>query len=121
MRFLDQDISPIGMGCWPIGGAMFAGDETLGYANSNDDESTRTIHAALAAGITLFDTAPAYGAGHAERLLGRALKGHPDALIATKIGVSIDEDSKQLTGNDEDPASVRPAIDASLSGSGATG
>ncbi|MDA7966256.1 aldo/keto reductase [Ruegeria sp.] len=115
MRFLNQDISPIGMGCWPIGGPMFVGDETVGYANSDDAESIRTIHAALASGITLFDTAPAYGAGHAERLLARALKGRPDALIATKIGVTIDEESKRLLENEEGPGTVGPAIEASLS------
>jgi aryl-alcohol dehydrogenase-like predicted oxidoreductase len=114
MRFLDQEISPIGMGCWPIGGPMFSGNETVGYANSDDAESVRTIHAALASGITLFDTAPAYGAGHAERLLAHALKDRPDALIATKIGVAIDEESKQLLRNEEDPGTVGTAIEASL-------
>ncbi len=94
---------------------MFAGDQPLGYANSDDAESIRTIHAALAGGISFFDTAPAYGAGHAERLLARALKDRPDALIATKIGIAIDEDSKQLTGDEIAPEAVLPAIDRSLS------
>lgn len=115
MRFLDQEINPLGMGCWPIGGPMFSGDQPLGYANSDDAESIRTIHAALAGGITLFDTAAAYGAGHAERLLARALKGNPDALIVTKIGIAINEESKQLTGDETEPESVLPAIDRCLS------
>ena len=115
MKFLETEIIPLGMGCWPIGGAMYSGDQPLGYTNVDDDESIRTIHAALAAGITLFDTAPAYGAGHAERLLSRALKGRPEALIATKIGTGIDEKSKQLTEDEAEPASVLPAIDQSLS------
>lgn len=115
MQFLDQDIAPLGMGCWPIGGSMFSGDQPMGYTNSDDDESVRTIHAALAAGITLFDTAAAYGAGHSERLLARALKGRPDALIVTKIGIGIDERTKQLTGDETDPATVSPAIDRCLS------
>ncbi|MBL4785210.1 MAG: aldo/keto reductase [Cohaesibacteraceae bacterium] len=115
MKFLETEIIPLGMGCWPIGGAMYTGDQPLGYTNVDDDESIRTIHAALAAGITLFDTAPAYGAGHAERLLSRALKGRPEALIATKIGTGIDEKSKQLTEDEVEAASVLPAIDQSLS------
>ncbi len=115
MKFLETEISPLGMGCWPIGGAMYSGDQPLGYTNIDDDESIRTIHAALAAGIALFDTAPAYGAGHAERLLSRALKGRPEALIATKFGIGIDEKSKQLTEDEAEPASVLPAIDRSLS------
>lgn len=94
---------------------MFAGDEPLGYASADDAESIRTIHAALAAGITLFDTAAAYGAGHAERLLARALKDRPDTLIVTKIGIAIDEASRQLTGDEIAPATVLPAIDRCLS------
>ncbi|MEX0366670.1 MAG: aldo/keto reductase [Ruegeria sp.] len=115
MKFLDREISPLGMGCWPIGGPMFTGDQPLGYANSDDAESVRTIHAALDGGITLFDTAAAYGAGHAERLLARALKGRQDALIVTKIGITIDEDSKRLTFEDTEPDTVLPAIEACLS------
>ncbi|MEM7059454.1 MAG: aldo/keto reductase [Pseudomonadota bacterium] len=114
MQFLDNEIAPLGMGCWPIGGPMFRGGEPLGYANSDDAESIRTIHAALASGITLFDTAAAYGAGHAERLLARALKHRPEALIATKIGVAIDESTKELIGDETEPETVLPAIEAAL-------
>lgn len=114
MKFLDQDTVPLGMGCWPIGGAMFRGAEPLGYANADDAESIRTIHAALDRGITLFDTAAAYGAGHAERLLSQALKDRPDAIIVSKIGIEIDEDSKQLLGPEVEPDTVIPAIDRCL-------
>ena len=114
MRILDTDIVPLGMGCWPIGGPMFSGNAPLGYANVDNREAIRTIHAALSHGITLFDTAPAYGAGHAERLLGHSLGDRPDALIVTKIGVAIDEDTKQLTGDETSAASVMPALERSL-------
>ena len=115
MEFLGQTINPLGMGCWPIGGAMYSGDQSLGYANADDAEATRTIHAAWDRGITLFDTAAAYGAGHAERLLGAALKGRSDAAIVSKIGIAIDERSKQLRFGDTSPESVLPAIDQCLS------
>lgn len=114
MQFLGREIEPLGMGCWPIGGPMYSGNEPLGYAGADDAESVRTIHAALANGITLFDTAAAYGAGHAERLLGKALKGRSEAIVVTKIGIAIDEATKQLTGDDVDPANVIPAIDHCL-------
>ncbi|UHD43883.1 aldo/keto reductase [Aureimonas altamirensis] len=119
MKFLDQEIASLGMGCWPVGGPMFGGEGfgycgTLGYANADDDESVRTIHAALANGITLFDTAAVYGAGHAERLLAKALRGRHDALVVTKIGMLIDEETKTLLGEETDPAAVMPAIDRSL-------
>ncbi|MDW3223945.1 MAG: aldo/keto reductase [Paracoccaceae bacterium] len=114
MKFQGTEILPLGMGCWPIGGAMFSGDASLGYTNTNDAESIRTIHAALDHGITLFDTAAAYGAGHADRLLARALKTRPDAKIVSKIGIAIDEESKQLTFGDTTPDRILPAIDQCL-------
>lgn len=114
MKFLDHDIQPLGMGCWPIGGEMYAGDMSVGYTGADDATSIKTIHAALDHGITVFDTAAAYGAGHSERLLGRALKKRSDALIVTKIGIGIDETTRQLLGPDEHPTSVMPAIDDCL-------
>ena len=54
------------------------------------------IHRALDLGVTLFDTASNYGAGHSERVLGRALAGRRDeAVIATKFGNTIDEETRQ--------------------------
>ena len=115
MKFLESEISPLGMGCWPIGGKMYWGEKSLGYTRSDDDVSIRTIHAALDGGITLFDTAAAYGAGHSERLLGKALKNRPDALVVTKIGVGIDEASRQISFEPFNPNQVSPAVDGCLS------
>ncbi len=115
MNFLETEISPLGMGCWPIGGKMYCGEQSLGYTRSDDGVSIRTIHAALDGGITLFDTAAAYGAGHSERLLGKALKHRPDTLIVTKIGVGIDEASRQISFDPFTPAQVGPALDGCLS------
>ncbi len=115
MKFLDSEISPMGLGCWPIGGEMYTvNGESVGYTRSNDNDSIKAIHAALANGITLFDTAAAYGAGHSERLLAKALKARPDAIIVTKIGIAIDEATKTLTGEETTPESVMPAIDRCL-------
>lgn len=114
MKLLGQEIAPLGMGCWPIGGKMFNGEKPLGYSRSDDSEAIRTIHAALDSGVQLFDTAAAYGAGHAERLLGRALKGRQDVLIISKIGLAVDEMTKQIGGPETDPATVLPAIDKCL-------
>lgn len=114
MKFLDQDIQPLGMGCWPIGGAMYAGDMSVGYTGADDATSIKTIHAALDHGITVFDTAAAYGAGHSERLLGQALKSRSEALVITKVGFAMDEASRHLLGEDPDPANIMPAIDGCL-------
>jgi aryl-alcohol dehydrogenase-like predicted oxidoreductase len=56
------------------------------WGGTDDEESIRTIHRALELGITLFDTAEAYAAGHAEEVLGKALVGRRDqAIIADKV------------------------------------
>ena len=73
------EVSAIGMGCWAIGGPLWGDDgQPFGWGEVDDDESIRTIHRALDLGVTLFDTASNYGAGHSERILGRALAGRRD-------------------------------------------
>ena len=72
-------VSVVALGCWPFAGGKVWGDQ-------DDDVSIATAHAALDAGITLFDSAEGYEAGHSERVLGRALVGRRDrAVIATKV------------------------------------
>jgi len=83
MDILGKTFAPLGMGCWPIGGEMYRDGQTVGYSRSDDAESIRTIHAALDHGVTLFDTAAAYGTGHAEQLLAQALKGR-DAIVVSR-------------------------------------
>jgi aryl-alcohol dehydrogenase-like predicted oxidoreductase len=76
--------SRIGLGTWAIGGWMWGGPD--------DEAAIATIHRALDGGITLIDTAPAYGQGHSEEVVGRALEGRRDAaFIATKVGLEWDE------------------------------
>jgi aryl-alcohol dehydrogenase-like predicted oxidoreductase len=76
--------SRIGLGTWAMGGWMWGG--------ADDDASIATIHRALERGITLIDTAPAYGQGHSEAVVGRALVGRRDGVvIATKVGLAWDE------------------------------
>lgn len=105
--------SRLGMGCWAIGGPFFAGNDPLGYANADEAQSLAAIEASYEAGIRLFDTADVYGAGHSERLLGKALKGRDEALISTKFGLGFDEASKQVTGERAGTTYVRQALDAS--------
>jgi myo-inositol catabolism protein IolS len=74
-----QSVSAVAMGCWAL-----AGDATWGP--QNDADSIATVHAALDAGVNLFDTAEGYGGGDSESVLGRALAGRREqAVIATKV------------------------------------
>ena len=108
--------SALGLGCWAIGGPAWLGRTPVGWGEIDDDESLRAIQTAVDAGVTFFDTADVYGAGHSERVLGKALKGIRDkVVIATKFSGLFDENTKQLNGSDASPDYIRKACDASLS------
>lgn len=110
-----RELSAAGMGCWAIGGPFWEGKTALGWGEVDDAESTRAVHAALEHGVTFFDTADVYGAGHSERVLGAALTGRrQDVFIATKFGNRFDESTRQTHGLERDPAYIRRALDASL-------
>lgn len=109
------EISALGMGCWAIGGPFWAGETPLGWGEVDDDESIRAIHAALDRGVTFFDTANVYGAGHSERVLARAFAGRrSQVVIATKFNAVFDETTRQVTGSDATPEGIRRACEASL-------
>lgn len=109
------DVSPLGLGCWAIGGPTRYQDHHFGWGEIDEDEAIRAIQVALDAGITLFDTAAIYGTGHSERILGRALAGRRDqVLIATKFGQTFDEYSRIMIGEDASPASIQRACEGSL-------
>jgi aryl-alcohol dehydrogenase-like predicted oxidoreductase len=74
--------SPIALGTWAIGGWMWGG--------SDESEAIRTIQDAVDRGITLIDTAPVYGFGRSEEIVGKALAEggrRSRVLIATKVGL----------------------------------
>ena len=73
-------VSVVGFGCWPM-----AGDR---YGAIEDDEAVKAIHRALDRGVNCVDTAPAYGAGHSEEVVARALETRRrDVILVTKCGV----------------------------------
>lgn len=109
-------VSAVGLGCWAIGGPAYRDGRPIGWGAVDDDESVAAVQAAIDAGVTFFDTASIYGAGHSERVLARALRGrHDPVVVATKFGNLFDESSRTATGRDASPASVRQQCEASLS------
>jgi aryl-alcohol dehydrogenase-like predicted oxidoreductase len=99
-------VSRIAQGTWAIGGWMWGG--------TDERESIRTIHAALDMGINLIDTAPVYGFGVSEEIVGKAIeeRGHREnVIVATKVGLEWHNGS--VTRNSS-PARIRKEIQDSL-------
>jgi aryl-alcohol dehydrogenase-like predicted oxidoreductase len=100
----ELSVSAIGIGTWAIGGDL--------WGKSDDAEAIAAIQKAIDSGLNLIDTAPAYGDGHSERLVARAIKGHRhQVIIATKCGI---RPKKGGLINDLRPASIRKELEDSL-------
>ncbi|MFE2389224.1 aldo/keto reductase [Streptomyces althioticus] len=109
-------VSALGFGCWAIGGEWQDGaGQPLGWGKVDDEESVRAVHRALDLGVTFFDTADVYGAGHSELVLGRALgPRRDDVVVATKWGNLFDSGTRTASGTDDSPEHLRRALTASL-------
>lgn len=109
------EVSALGLGCWAIGGPFFLYDKPDGWGDIDDDESIRAIRKALELGINFFDTADAYGVGHSEEVLGKAISGNrSNVVISTKFGFFGSEATKTLHGVNIRPDYIERACDASL-------
>ena len=92
----------MGLGCWAVGGPWTINGSPAGWSGVDDAESLRAIHRAFELGVTFFDTAANYGAGHSERLLAQAFKGRRDkVVIATKFGYHVDEAARTVVHYDD--------------------
>lgn len=81
------------------------------WGGADDDQSIQAIHAALDRGINLIDTAPVYGYGHSERIVGRAIQGRRDQVVlATKCGLIWDREEGTFHFHaDDNGATMRPS------------
>jgi aryl-alcohol dehydrogenase-like predicted oxidoreductase len=98
--------SRIGLGTWAIGGWMWGG--------TDEAQSIATIHSAIDRGVTLIDTAPAYGFGRSEEIVGKALAQgslRDKVTIATKVGLTWQDGA---VFRDSRPARIRKEIEDSL-------
>src|SRR3954469_18438901 len=77
-------VSEIGFGAWQVG---------ADWGDVDEDTAIKTLHAAVDAGVTFFDTADVYGDGRSERLLGRLRRERPgdDLFVATKMGRRLEQ------------------------------
>jgi len=88
----DMRLTTVGLGTWAMGGPW-----EYGWGPQNDDEAIASVLEALDHGINWIDTAPAYGLGHSEELVGRALRQTRDKpYIATKCGILWSEKKEKV-------------------------
>jgi diketogulonate reductase-like aldo/keto reductase len=108
-------VPALGAGTWALGGRWTFAGLAAGWGDVDDEVSIAAIRAAYEGGVRLIDTADAYGCGHAERVLGKAIAPfRDDVVIATKVGLVFDEATRSGEGIDVSPAYIRRACEASL-------
>ena len=107
-------ITPVGFGAWAAGG----GGWSFGWGPQDDEASLSAMRRALEHGVNWIDTAPVYGLGHSEEVVGRLLAGIPRAerpLVFTKCGLIWDEKDRMLQSKRVlQPDSIRRECEASL-------
>jgi aryl-alcohol dehydrogenase-like predicted oxidoreductase len=107
-RIGELSVGAVGLGCMGMTWAYTTGDR-------DDARSAAVIHRAIDAGVTLIDTADAYGPFTNEELVGRALAGRRDEVVlATKVGLVVEDVETLRLGRDGRPEHVREGIDGSL-------
>ena len=106
----DLNITRVGYGAWAIGGAGWQG----AWGPQDDNESIAAIYRALELGLNWIDTAPVYGLGHSEEVVGRALKNWRGSrpYVFTKCGQR--GDAKRVVQNVLSADSIRDEVEDSL-------
>src|SRR3954466_7914375 len=109
-----MEITRVGFGAWAVGG----GGWKFGWGNSDDVDSVNAIRFAVDNGINWVDTAPVYGLGRSEEVVGHAVAQIPEAdrpLVFTKCGLTFDVDNPDDGPNNVlAPASIRRELEDSL-------
>ena len=112
MRYINLAGLDIGVSCLGLGGEQLGGH---GWGKVSETEMVKVIHEAINSGVTFFDTAPIYGLGHAEEVLGKALGAvRKNVIIATKVGLVWKKNRTFDKFTDSSPANINQEIDMSL-------
>jgi aryl-alcohol dehydrogenase-like predicted oxidoreductase len=107
----DLNITPLGVGTWAIGGP----DGNYNWGPQNDEDSIRAIRRAVEKGINWIDTAPVYGRGHSEEVVGKALKGlTPQPYVFTKCTLVWAQSQERIVTNSLKADSIRLECEESL-------
>ena len=103
----DIEVTPVGLGTWAIGGWMWGG--------TDEAQSIDTIHRAVDKGIGLVDTAPVYGFGRSEEIVGKALAGgrRDQVALATKVALNWNDDQDKVW-RDASAARIEREVEDSL-------
>ena len=102
----DIDVTPVGLGTWAIGGWMWGG--------TDEAQSIDTIHAAIDKGIALVDTAPVYGFGRSEEIVGKALAGGRRDKVALATKVALNWDADENVQRDARASRIQQEVEDSL-------
>lgn len=103
---IHAQVSKIGLGTWSIGGSLWGG--------TNEQDAIKTIHMALDKGINFIDTAPAYGNGASEKIVGKAVKAYgkrEQIILSTKFGLNQETEN---VFRDSRRASILKEVEDSL-------
>jgi aryl-alcohol dehydrogenase-like predicted oxidoreductase len=104
---LDVDLSCLGFGGWQLG--------SYGWGKVSETETVKAIHRAIDTGISLFDTAPIYGLGRSEEILGKSLGvRRKNVIIATKVGLVWKKNKTFEKFTDSSPVNIEREVDMSL-------
>ncbi len=93
------EVSAVGLGCWAIGGWQWGG--------TDDEKAVAAIRKAIDVGMVFIDTAPVYGFGHSEEIVGKAIEGRRDEVVlATKCGLVWDHETRNLSFVDKEGRAI---------------
>ncbi len=105
----DLQITPIGIGAWAMGG----GDWAFSWGPQDDRDSMAAIDRALDAGVNWIDTAPVYGLGHSEEIVGKAIAGRSNPPYVFTKSSMVWDDKGEITHSLK-TESVRREVEASM-------
>jgi aryl-alcohol dehydrogenase-like predicted oxidoreductase len=101
------EVSAMGFGCWPM-----AGDR---YGSIEEEDAVAAVRRAFDLGVNCFDTAPAYGGGHSEEMLARALgERRKDVVLVTKCGIVPYFPGRSASNRDSSRDAIKAEVEASL-------